>query len=170
MIPGRLLDTRRDLIDDLKRNNETLQVIDRQFMEILARLHVFFFHEGLPTKVGTAFQFVSLLAVSDLHRWVLILLQIVDEDSASPTVPDVERAVIQADHSHMCKFEDDNATGFDLVAEGIQRYAEQAPSVVAGRWEAEKKERGVRMDADMMEMRRLYPGMRRFKSGWKRSD
>lgn len=65
----------------------------------------------------------------------------VDEESASPTVQDVERAGIQADHSHMCKFENDNAPGFDLVAEGIQRYAEAAPATVKTRWDTEKEER-----------------------------
>lgn len=65
----------------------------------------------------------------------------VDEESASPTVQDVERAGIQADHSHMCKFENDNSPGFDLVAEGIQRYAEAAPATIITRWDTEKKER-----------------------------
>lgn len=41
----------------------------------------------------------------------------------------------------MCKFENDNAPGFDLVAEGIQRYAEAAPATVRTRWDTEKEER-----------------------------
>lgn len=64
VIPGRVLDTRRDLIDDLKSNNETLINIDRQFINIVGRFHVFFFHEGKPTKVGATLLFVSLLARS----------------------------------------------------------------------------------------------------------
>lgn len=67
MIPGRILDTCRDLIDALKMNNETLQNIDRQFIHIMSRFHVFFFHEGKPTKIGSALQFVSPLAVNELH-------------------------------------------------------------------------------------------------------
>ncbi|MCJ1462048.1 hypothetical protein MMC07_000648 [Pseudocyphellaria aurata] len=139
VIPGRILDTRRDLIDDLKSNNETLTNIDRQFIQIIGRFHVFFFHEGKPTKVGGSLVFI------------------VDEDSASPTVQDVERAVIQADHSHMCKFENDNAPGFDLVVEAIQRYAEQAPDVIPGRWKAEKQEHGLRIAAEKTEMSMLFP-------------
>lgn len=79
----------------------------------------------------------------------------VDEESASPTVQDVERAGIQADHSHMCKFEDENAPGFDLVAEAIQRYADEAPSQVKSRWAAEVKERVIQKEAAAEE---ILPG------------
>lgn len=66
------------------------------------------------------------------------LRQIVDETSASPTVQDVERGVIQASHSQMCKFDDDNSPGFELVCEAIQRYASEAPAAVKKRWKLEK--------------------------------
>lgn len=82
-----------------------------------------------------------------------------DEESASPTVQDVERAGIQADHSHMCKFKNDTAPGFDLVAEGIQRYADDAPSTIKSRWEAEIEERFVRGRAELAETAKLYPGL-----------
>ena len=36
---------------------------------------------------------------------------------------------IETDHSHMCKFEDENAPGYDVVAEAIQRYSIDAPKV-----------------------------------------
>lgn len=65
-------------------------------------------------------------------------LQIVDETSASPTVQDVERGVIQASHSQMCKFDDDNSPGFELVYEAIQRYASEAPAAIRNRWTLEK--------------------------------
>lgn len=55
----------------------------------------------------------------------------------------------------MCKFESDAAPGFDLVAEGIQRYAGEAPTVVAGRWEEEKKARLAQKQAAIEE---LIPG------------
>lgn len=70
-------------------------------------------------------------------------------------VQDVERAVIQADHSHMCKFENDGAPGFDLVAEGIQRYAGEAPAKVALRWDAERAERLAKKKGDIEE---ILPG------------
>lgn len=66
------------------------------------------------------------------------LHQIVDETSASPTIQDVERGVIQASHSQMCKFDDENSPGFGLVYEAIQRYASEAPAAVRKRWTLEK--------------------------------
>ncbi|KAL8716956.1 MAG: hypothetical protein Q9225_005757 [Loekoesia sp. 1 TL-2023] len=132
MLPKKVVDTQPQLVDALKTNNEILQVIDRQFIQIMDRFHIYFFHEGKPTNLKAS--------------------QIVDETSASPTVQDVERAVIQADHSHMCKFENESAPGFDLVAEGIQRYAEEAPATIEQRWKAEKKERSTMMQAEAAEL------------------
>lgn len=59
VIPGRILDTRRDLVDALKSNNEILQNIDRGFIQIMSRFCIFFFHEGKPTKLGPSLEFVS---------------------------------------------------------------------------------------------------------------
>ncbi|KAL8686933.1 MAG: hypothetical protein Q9218_006757 [Villophora microphyllina] len=134
MLPKKVVDTQPQLVDALKTNNETLQNIDRQFVQIMSRFHIYFFHEGKPTNLKGTLRFI------------------VDETSASPTVQDVERAVIQADHSHMCKFENDSAPGFDLVAEGIQRYAEEAPATITPRWETEKKERLAAKQAQAAEI------------------
>jgi protein SERAC1 len=41
----------------------------------------------------------------------------------------------------MCKFDNENSPGFDLIVDGIQRYAEEAPDVIRARWLAEKEER-----------------------------
>ena len=68
------------------------------------------------------------------------MAMVVDEDSASPNVQDVERSVIQQDHSHMCKFESDSSPGFDLVAEALMRYSSDAPSLISNRWLQEKDE------------------------------
>ena len=79
-----------------------------------------------------------------------------EEESASPNVQDVERAGIQADHSHMCKFESDSSPGFDLVAEGIQRYAEEAPSTIKTRWIQERKASEAQKQAAVEE---IIPGI-----------
>ena len=78
-----------------------------------------------------------------------------DEESAAPTMPDVERASIQADHSHMCKFDSENAPGFDLIVDGIQRYAEDASATIKPRWTAEKSER---LNQKLRKAKELYPG------------
>ena len=136
-LPSKVVNSQPQLVDALKKNNETLQVIDRQFVQIMNRFHVYFFHEGKPTNLGGTLKYI------------------VDEESASPTVQDVERASIQADHSHMCKFESDAAPGFDLVAEGIQRYAGEAPAVIAPRWVQEMDARVALKKATVEE---LMPG------------
>ena len=125
VMPKKILDSQPHLVDSLKKDNETLQNIDRQFIQLMAKLHVFFFHEAKPTNLRGTLRFI------------------VDEDSASPTVQDVERAAIQADHSHMCKFENDSSPGFDLVAEAIQRYADEAPESIRRSWNSEEQGRMI---------------------------
>ena len=121
VFPKKFIDSQPQLMDALKRNSETLQDINYRFLPLMSRFRIYSFHEGKPTNMQGTLQYI------------------VDEESASPMVQDVERASIDTDHSHMCKFEDDSAPGFDLVAEGIQRYAGDAPSMIAERWEMEKE-------------------------------
>ena len=69
VIPGVIIDARRDLVDVLKMNNEMLLNIDRQFIQIMSRFRIFFFHEGKPTKVGTALEFVCFrFLISFIYR------------------------------------------------------------------------------------------------------
>ncbi|MCJ1398700.1 hypothetical protein MMC11_001901 [Xylographa trunciseda] len=136
-VPKKAIDTSDQLIEALKTNSETLQNIDRQFAQLIENFHLFFFHEAKPTDFKTTLRFV------------------VEEDSAAPTLPDVERAGIQADHSHMCKFEDENSPGFDLVVDGIQRYSEDAPATIGARWTSERSERKTNRIRKAME---IFPG------------
>lgn len=134
IIPRKVIDTQPQLVNTLKANSETLQNIDRQFMELVSRFRIFFFHEGKPTDLkGT-------------------LRYIVNEESASPTIQDVERASIQQDHSHMCKFENDSAPGFQLVTEAIQRYASHASETIVSRWKTDKAEQDRRKQAEAEEL------------------
>jgi protein SERAC1 len=91
----------------------------------MERFHIYFFHEGKPMDLKTTRDFV------------------VDETSAAPVMAGVERMVIERDHSHMCKFEDENAPGYDVVAEAIMRYSDDAPNLITGRWEEEKRIRDL---------------------------
>ena len=120
VIPKKFLDTQPQLVQALKTENETLQNINRLFTEIMERFHIYFFHEGKPMDLKGTRDFV------------------VDETSAAPVMAGVERMVIERDHSHMCKFEDENAPGYDVVAEAIMRYADDAPNLIRSRWEEEK--------------------------------
>lgn len=122
------------LINTLKTGSESLQSIERDFVQLATKFHIYYFNEGKPTDLGGT------------------LLYIVDELSASPVLFDVERTTIQQDHAHMCKFENQASPGFDLVTEGIQRYASQAPSIIRSRWGYEKSEQHSRraLEADEM--------------------
>ena len=136
ILPSKLIDTQPQLVDALKTNNETLQNIDRQFIQLASNFHIYFFHEGKPTNLHGIWQYI------------------VDEESASPNIHDVERASIQQDHAHMCQFENESTPGFDLVAEGIQRYTAQAPEIIRLRWESESVERQARKEAGVKELLR----------------
>ena len=134
MLPKKIIDSQPQLIQALKTNSETLININRQFSQLICRYRIFFFHEGKPTNLhGT-------------------LKYIVDERSASPTLPDVERASIQQDHIHMCKFERQWSPGFELVGDAIQRYAEEAPKAIRSRWIADEQEKQERRKNQAMEI------------------
>lgn len=175
VVPTGVVDTSPSLVKALEKDNETLQNIDRQFIQLISRFHVYFFHEGKPSALGkgAAMRFVveedsasptvcHLPQFHSLKPFPLNILQAATYinywhrqamlSQISVQVQDVERAVIQADHSHMCKFENDGAPGFDLVAEGIQRYAGGAPALIASRWDAERAERLAKKKGDIEEI------------------
>lgn len=62
-MPKKIMDSEPQLIDALKSNNETLQNIDRQFMQLMSRYHIYFFHEGKPTDLKGSLRFVGYLNI-----------------------------------------------------------------------------------------------------------
>ncbi|KAL8965493.1 MAG: hypothetical protein Q9183_003823 [Haloplaca sp. 2 TL-2023] len=52
----------------------------------------------------------------------------------------------------MCKFENEDSPGFSLVADGIQRYAEEAPAKIRRNWETEKRSRMNEKQAEAAEI------------------
>ena len=52
----------------------------------------------------------------------------------------------------MCKFENERAPGFDLVAEGIQSYANDAPELIKNRWDAERSEQLAQKRLEVAEL------------------
>ena len=121
VLPKKFFDSSDQLVQALKTNNETLQNINRLFIEIIGRFHIYFFHESKPMDLKGTRGFV------------------VDEDSAAPVIEGVERMGIERDHSHMCKFESEGAPGYDVVAEAIMRYADDAPKLIQARWDEERR-------------------------------
>lgn len=120
LMPKKLLDSSSHLVGALRSNHETLQNINSLFVEIMGRFRIYFFHETRATNV--------------LGRREII----VDESSAAPYFEGVERMGIDADHSHMCKFADPSAPGFEVLVEALLRYAQEAPFTIARRWTEEK--------------------------------
>ncbi|KAJ5095399.1 hypothetical protein NUU61_004755 [Penicillium alfredii] len=137
VLPKKVMEASPQLVKALRTNNETLQHINSLFANIMSRFHIYFFHETRSTDVRGTREII------------------VDEASAAPYMDGVERMGIEADHSHMCKFEDENAPGYEVVAEAILRYSRQAPTVVADRWVEEKKARTLEKKA---RARELYDG------------
>lgn len=134
VLPKKVMEASPQLIQALRTNNETLQNINSLFADIMPRFHIYFFHETRSTDVRGTRQVI------------------VDEASAAPYIEGVERMSIEADHSHMCKFEDENAPGYEVVAEALLRYSRQAPAVITERWGEEKKARAAEKRARAREI------------------
>jgi len=126
IVPNRILHTNTQLVEALKTNSEALINIERQFMTIIERVHLFYFHETKPTNFKG------------------MLVWIVEEESAAPNLPDVERSGIDADHRHMAKFESSSSPGYEIVVDAIQRYSADAPASIHRAWAFEHKQREAR--------------------------
>ncbi|PGH29033.1 hypothetical protein GX50_08220 [[Emmonsia] crescens] len=58
---------------------------------------------------------------------------IVSIDSAVPTLDEVEKCAIPADHRGMCKFQNANSPGFRTVLAALKRYSQAAPMIIQQR-------------------------------------
>ncbi|KAE8161064.1 Alpha/Beta hydrolase protein [Aspergillus tamarii] len=123
VLPKKYMESSSQLVKALRTNNETLQNINSLFADMMSRFHIYFFHETLSTDVKGTRELI------------------VDESSAAPYAEGVERMGIEADHRHMCKFEDDNAPGYEAVAEALLRYSRDAPATILDRWAEEEQTR-----------------------------
>ncbi|MCJ1389880.1 hypothetical protein MMC18_002737 [Xylographa bjoerkii] len=110
-------------VQSLLENSRSLQEIDIEFWSWASLIRTYCFHEA-PISVNGSPQYI------------------VDEELASPHEPDCERAGIMAGHFQMCIFDNENSTGFLLVVEAIQRYAEEAVETIKDRWAVEHKKEG----------------------------
>ncbi|KAL5339177.1 hypothetical protein BJX70DRAFT_397953 [Aspergillus crustosus] len=125
VLPKKFMESSPQLIKALKTNNETLQNINSLFTDMLPRFRIYFFHETLSTDFKGTRELI------------------VDETSAAPYADGVERMGIEATHSHMCKFDDDNTPGYEAVAEALLRYSRDAPATIQERWSEEERTRMI---------------------------
>jgi protein SERAC1 len=107
-----------DLLAALETGSETLQNVTDYFVPMMRNFRIYFFWEAERTRA------VLLGPRGDY---------VVSQDSAAPVHDDTERAGIAADHRGMVKFESPDAQGFQMVAEALERYCEDAPGVVRER-------------------------------------
>ncbi|KAF9891079.1 hypothetical protein FE257_005014 [Aspergillus nanangensis] len=143
LMPKKLMESSSNLVKTLKTNNENLQNINSLFVEIMGRFHIYYFHETLATDVKGGRE------------------MIVDESSAAPQAEGVERMGIEADHRHMCKFEDDASPGYEAVAEALLRYSREAPDLIARRWldeNEERKRKRIAKAEELFDMSKSDPG------------
>ena len=129
------IDFRPQIIHSLGIKNETLENIDRQFIQLSNKVRMYFFYEGKRTNIH--------------GKWVYV----VEEESAVPLIQDVEHTSIQQDHTHMCQFENESSPGFVVVTEAIQRYAAEAPKKIQAAWLSEREEHQLRTKAQVREWR-----------------
>ena len=59
VIPKAVGESAPQLVDALKANSETLENIDRPFVQLMDKFNLYFFHEAKPTGLGTTSHFVS---------------------------------------------------------------------------------------------------------------
>jgi hypothetical protein len=131
LAPKKLFDSRDNLLNVLKTDNEHLQHINRDFANIMKEFSIFFFHEAKPLDLKGSRAFV------------------VDELSAAPMVDGVERMGIEADHKAMCRFTDEHAPGYVAVAEAILRYSGEAVKAIPTRWNDERARQRAELDAEI---------------------
>lgn len=125
-LPSKIFDSSSQLLKTLKTDNETLQNINRLFTDFIGKFRIYFFYESKPMDLKGTRRFI------------------VDEESAAPmTISGVERMGIEADHRNMCKFESEKSTGYEPLSDAIQRYANDAPSIIKERWAEEMKLRDI---------------------------
>ncbi|KAK5661095.1 hypothetical protein OQA88_10985 [Cercophora sp. LCS_1] len=101
----------------LLERSGTLQEITDQFAPIRKNFHVSNFWEQQKTAHGNASFYV------------------VERDSAAPLWDDVVRGGINATHSDMIKFGNQNAPGYRLVLATLSKHIRAAPDAISRRWE-----------------------------------
>ncbi|MCJ1311437.1 hypothetical protein MMC25_005108 [Agyrium rufum] len=136
VVPKKAIDTSPELLNALKKDSEILVTIDDDFAKLMIWYSIFYFYEAKPTDFKGTLRYV------------------VSMESAAPTRQDVERAGIQADHSHMCKFTSASAPGFSKAVSALQRFAEAAPPIISQRWEAEMERQKM---SRLLKAKELYP-------------
>ena len=120
-----VVDTKSQLLSTVQANNETLQIINTDFIEICGRFQMVMARESKKTTFenGSPAEFI------------------VDHASASPNMPGVTYFGIEATHEEMCKFKSSTSTGYLNIAIGIKRWVASCTEIIQRRWVEEDRGR-----------------------------
>ena len=105
------------LLAAIKRDSETLQAINDQFIQLMNQFRIFFFWEERETEFEDGKGFV------------------VEESSAAPIIGNTERAGIHENHLQMVRFSSNQTSSYRTVIEALVRYSRDAPSLISRRWQ-----------------------------------
>lgn len=104
VVPKVILNSAPQLLNALQAKSETLYVIQRDFATIMGEFKMYCFHETRQTNFGGTERYV------------------VEKQSAAPPWPGVSQAGIEKNHSEMCKFENENASGYSILSYKISEF------------------------------------------------
>ena len=82
---------------------------------------------------------------------------VVDQASASPSLPGVRYYGIEATHSLMCKFESKHSPGYLNVSTAIKGWANDCTPKIQARWAAEKNARRQAKENEAKELLGIFP-------------
>lgn len=138
LVPKKIMDTEPQLIKTLQKNNETLQNINVHFLDIYEQFQICMVHEAVKTDLKGTRAFI------------------VDQESASPLLRDVQYFGIEATHSDMCKFESKNSPGYLNVSTTIKSWVQECLPVIQSRQEEERIKRQRDKEAQAKELLGIY--------------
>lgn len=130
-----------DLVSALEEESETLQNVTDYFVPLMKNFQIYFFWEQEKT---------DLVYTKDY---------IVDQESAAPSFDDTERSGIAADHSGMVKFDSNTSQGFRSVVAALDRYCEDAATVIRRRWDNAMQTQAEERRREAVEMFGSIPAM-----------
>lgn len=134
IVPRKIARFETSLLTGLEEDSETLQNVTQDFASMVARYHVYFFWEQLPTDLKYSADYM------------------VERESAAPVIAGTDRCGIAANHRDMCKFESFDSPGFKVVIAALKRYVRAAPGVVETRVEESARMLGERRRNEALDL------------------
>ncbi|KAF8423890.1 P-loop containing nucleoside triphosphate hydrolase protein, partial [Tirmania nivea] len=120
VFPKVFVDTNPHLINTLGKNSEVLQMITQKFMSIQHQnpFQIFYFWEELKTKLPNG------------------RMELVVEYSSAVLqgAANVQSYGIHGDHTSICRFENEESPGYDVLVRALIDWREAAPDAVSQKW------------------------------------